>query len=81
MKNMNKIKVYSTSSCSYCVALKFYLKSHNIEFENIDISSSQELQNEMIEKSGQYEVPVLDINGQIILGFDKNKIDKLLDIK
>ena len=76
-----KIKVYSTKMCAYCVTLKQFLKQHNIEFENIDVSSDVKAQEEMIKKSNQMGVPVIDIDGEIIVGFDKEKITKLLKIK
>jgi glutaredoxin-like YruB-family protein len=75
------IKVYSTPTCPYCVTLKNFLKEKGFEFEDIDVSQSQELLNEMVEKSGQMGVPVVDINGQIVVGFDREKIVKLLNIK
>ncbi len=74
------VKVYSTPSCPYCVALKEFLKEKNIEFEDIDVSENEKAQKEMIEKSGQMGVPVVEIDGQIVVGFDKEKIIKLLDI-
>jgi len=61
--------------------VKEYLKSKNIGFENIDVSSSLGKVKEMIEKSGQMGVPVLDIESKIIIGFNKEEIDKALDIK
>ena len=74
------IKVYSTSSCPYCETLKQYLKEHNIEFEDIDVSQNKEALDEMVQKSGQMGVPVVDIDGQIVVGFDKEKICELLNI-
>jgi len=76
-----KIKVYSSPTCPYCVALKNYLKEKGFEFEDIDVSSDFQAAQEMIEKSGQMGVPVIDIDGQIIVGFDKEKVDKALGIK
>jgi len=76
-----KVKVFSTSMCPYCVTLKEFLKEHNIEFEDIDVSQDKAALDEMIEKSGQMGVPVVDIDGQIIIGFDKEKITQLLNIK
>ncbi len=61
--------------------VKDYLKSKNIEFKNIDVTTSQDLVKEMIDKSKQIGVPVLDIEGKIIVGFNKEEIDKALDIK
>jgi len=75
------IKVYSTPTCPYCVTLKNFLKEHNIQFEDIDVSQNEIAQKEMIENSGQYGVPVVDIDGQIIIGFDQDKIKKLLKIE
>lgn len=75
------IKVYSTPTCPYCVTLKNFLKERNIQFEDIDVSQNEIAQKEMIEKSGQYGVPVVDIDGQIIIGFDQDKIKKLLKIE
>ncbi len=75
------IKVFSTPFCIYCVSLKQFLKEHNIEFEEIDVSKDKVAQEEMIKKSGQMGVPVIEIDGEIIVGFDKNKIVELLDIK
>ncbi|MDD4990393.1 MAG: glutaredoxin domain-containing protein [Candidatus Pacebacteria bacterium] len=75
------IKVYSTEFCPYCVALKEFLKEQKITFEAIDVTENQKAQEEMIEKSGQMGVPVVDIDGEIIIGFDREKILQLLDIK
>ncbi|MFC1590311.1 glutaredoxin family protein [Candidatus Omnitrophota bacterium] len=72
------VKVYSTSTCPYCIKLKQYLKESNIEFEDIDVSSDTTKAQEMIDKSGQMGVPVVDIEGKIILGFDKGAISKSL---
>lgn len=74
------VKVYSTPSCPYCVTLKEYLKEHDIEFEDIDVSQDEKARDEMIKNSGQMGVPVADINGEIVVGFDKEKISKLLNI-
>jgi len=78
---MKKVLVYTTPTCPYCMKLKGYLKSNNIEFENIYVSANQEKVQEMIDKSGQMGVPVVDIGGKIIVGFNKDEIDNTLDIK
>lgn len=78
---MPKVKVYSTPSCPYCFTLKEFLKEHNVEFKDIDVSQNKAELDEMIEKSGQMGVPVVNIDGQIVIGFDREKIVKLLDIK
>jgi len=76
-----QVKVYSTQTCPYCVTLKEYLKDNNIVFEEVDVSFDAKLQQEMIDKSGQMGVPVVDIDGQIVVGFDRDKIMQLLKIK
>ena len=76
-----KVRVFSTPTCPYCVTLKEYLKENNIKFEDIDVSKDESALDEMMEKSGQMSVPVVDINGQFIIGFDKEKISQLLNIK
>ncbi len=81
MDKLNKkIKVYSTPDCAYCWTLKELLKKYDIEFEEVDIFSNQEAKEEMIKRSGQKEVPVLEVGGQIIVGFDKKKILEALGI-
>ena len=78
---MAKIKVYSTITCPYCVALKEFLKEKGFQFEDIDVGQDEKAAQEMIEKSGQMGVPVVEIDGEIVIGFDKEKISKLLGIK
>lgn len=81
MVQKHKVKVYSTKACPYCVMEKDFLKAHKVAFEDIDVSANQEAANEMIEKSGQMGVPVTDVDGEIVVGFDKEKLKKLLGIK
>ncbi len=75
------VKVYSTTSCPWCYKAKDYLKSIKVPFEDINVGENQDAANEMVEKSGQMGVPVLDVNGTIIVGFDKAAIDKALGKK
>ena len=75
------IKVYSTPTCPYCVTLKKFLKEKGVEFADIDVSADEKELQEMIDKSGQMGVPVVEINGQIVVGFDRDKILELLNIK
>lgn len=72
---MNNIIVYSTKTCPYCIMVKEYLKLKQIEFKEIDVSENVDGAMEMIKKSGQQGVPVLDVNGKIIVGFNKVEID------
>ena len=75
------IKVYSTLTCPYCITLKNFLKERGVQFEDIDVSSDLKAQEEMIKKSGQLGVPVVDIDGEIVVGFDKERICQLLKIE
>jgi len=78
---MNKeVKVYSTPTCPWCIRIKQFLKDNNITFEDIDVSDNQQAAEEMVQKSGQMGVPVLDISGEIIVGFDKERIKTALGI-
>ena len=75
------VMVYSTATCPYCVMVKDYLRQHKIQFEDVNLSNDRDRIEEMINKSGQTGVPVLDINGQIIVGFDRNAIKNALNLK
>jgi len=76
-----KVKVYSTPTCPYCVRAKQFLKDNNVVFEEVDVAADQQAGEEMVKKSGQMGVPVLDIEGEIIVGFDKDKIRQALGIQ
>lgn len=72
------VKVYSTPSCPWCTVAKNYLASKKVSFEDVDVSRNREAAIEMVQKSGQRGVPVLDINGSIVVGFDQAMIERLL---
>jgi len=75
------VKIYSTPTCPYCVTLKNFLKDKGVEFEDIDVSQNQKELEEMVQKSGQMGVPVVNIDDQIVVGFDRDKICQLLKIE
>ena len=75
------IKVYSTNSCPWCVKAKNYLKANGFEYTDCNVQVDAEARKEMLMKSQQMGVPVLDINGKIIVGFDKAAIDQALNLK
>lgn len=75
------IKVYSTESCPWCVKAKQYLKSKNIEYIEVNVGEDMEGREEMIKLSGQMGVPVINIDGKIIVGFDKMAIDEAINTK
>ena len=76
-----RVKIYSTPTCPYCHMAKDFLKENGISFEDIDVAQNHEAAHEMVEKSGQMGVPVIEINGKIIIGFDREAIKKELGLK
>ncbi len=75
-----RVAVYSTPACPWCHIAKEFLKENNVKFEDIDVSQDREAAMEMIEKSGQRGVPVIEIDGEMIAGFDKEKISEKLGL-
>ena len=78
---MPKVKVFSTPTCAYCITLKEYLKKNNISFDDIDVSKDEKELEEIVKKTNQMGVPVVKIDGEFVVGFDKKKIDELLKIQ
>ena len=72
------VKIYSTQTCPYCVMAKDYFKQKNVAYEEFDVSADEKAREEMLNKSHQMGVPVIDINGIIIVGFNRMEIDKAL---
>ena len=75
---MTGITIYSTTVCPWCVKLKGYLKEKGVSYKEIDVSKDREAARKMVEQSGHMGVPQMEINGKIIVGFDKAAIDKEL---
>ncbi|MBN1043940.1 MULTISPECIES: glutaredoxin family protein [Clostridium] len=73
------VKVYTTDSCPWCVKVKNYLKSKSVDFEELNVQEDMIAREDMVKKSKQMGVPVLDINNTIIIGFDKPSIDEALN--
>ena len=78
MKNHN-VTIYSTPTCHYCVMAKDYFKKNGVEYKDIDVSRDQNAAREMITKSGQMGVPVVDIDGNILVGFQPETFKSLLN--
>jgi len=72
------VTMYSTPTCGYCRMAKNYLKEKNVPFTEYNVATNSEKAQEMVRKSGQMGVPVLDVNGKIIIGFDRGAIDQAL---
>lgn len=76
-----KVVVYSTEMCPWCHRLMDWLKENEIDFEEVDVGKDRNRAIEMVEKSGQMGVPVADIDGEIVIGFDLPRLKKLLNVK
>lgn len=76
-----KVIIYSTPRCVYCNMAKEFFKANNVPFENVDVSTDATRRQEMIDKSGQMGVPVIQIDNDLIIGFNKPKVAQLLGIK
>jgi glutaredoxin-like YruB-family protein len=77
---MQEVKIYTTPTCSYCQQAKAFFKEKNVEYTEYDVSQDAQKQQEMIERTGQMGVPVIQIGDEYIIGFDKNKISQLLGL-
>lgn len=78
---MKKIRIFSSPSCPYCHLLQEYLKEKGVKFEVLDVSKDEEALKELKEKTGALSIPVVEIEEEIIIGFDKAKINSSLKIK
>ena len=76
-----KIKLYTTSYCVYCKLAKNFFNKNKIAFEEIDIAEDEDALNYRVKKSGQMSVPVIEVDGQMIVGFNETKLKKLLGVK
>ena len=79
-KKQPRVIVFSTPSCSFCNMAKKYFREKGIKFKDVDVSRDQTAARDMVRRSGQSGVPVIDIGGKVIVGFDRPKINKLLGI-
>jgi len=81
MNGNKRVVVFSTPSCPHCNTAKRYLKENKIRFKDVDVSKDRAAAFDMIRKTGQQGVPVILVNNRPIVGFDRNKINRMLDIK
>jgi len=81
MDNQPRVIVFSTPTCSFCNMAKKYFRERGIRFKDVDVSRDPTAARDMLRRSGQSGVPVIDINGKIVVGFDRPKIDKYLGLK
>ena len=80
-KKVKQVTVYTTPTCSWCVTLKSYLNKNKIRYSEIDVSKDDSAAQEMVRRSGQQGVPQTLISGEMVIGFDKAKINRLLEIE
>jgi glutaredoxin 3 len=80
-KKQPRVIMFTTPTCTYCTAAKRYLRQNRIKFREVDVSRDQAAARDMMRRAGSMGVPVLDIGGKIVRGFDRAKINQLLDIK
>ena len=76
-----EVKIFTTAACPYCKKAKAYLDEKGIKYQNVDISENPEAVEEMVSLSGQMGVPVIVIDSNVIVGFDKEALDNALNIK
>lgn len=79
-KTPKRVIVYTSPTCTWCNTIKSYLRKHNIRFREVDVTKDPNAAQELVKRSGQQGVPQTDINGQIVVGFDQNKLNQLLEI-
>jgi len=77
---MKNVIIYSTPSCGWCVRAKEYFKEHEVNYTEKDVAANEVSRAEMLEKSGQMGVPVIDVEGEIVIGFNETRLAELLEI-
>ena len=78
---MADVTIYTTPTCVYCKAAKEFFGENKIEYQEKNVAEDEQARDTMIEKSGQLGVPVIDVNGKIVIGFDEAKLSELLSLK
>lgn len=78
---MAQVKIYTTPTCVYCKMTKEFFKQNNVQYEEKNVATDAAARDEMIAKSGQMGVPVVEIDGKMIIGFDQPKLKELLGIQ
>ncbi len=75
------VTIYTTPTCVYCKIAKDYFKKNNVEYLELNVATNEKARETMVEKSGQMGVPVIDIDGNIVIGFDENTLAQILKLK
>lgn len=74
------VKMYTTPTCVYCKMTKDFFAKNNVQFEEVNVAVDAKAREEMVQKSGQLGVPVIDVDGEIVVGFDQEKLSELLHL-
>ncbi len=77
---MKKVAIYTTNTCTYCKMAKEFFDQNKIEFEEYNVGTDTEKRAEMVEKSGQLGVPVITVDSEVVVGFDKGRLEELLGV-
>ncbi|MGQ9850558.1 MAG: glutaredoxin family protein [Aggregatilineaceae bacterium] len=80
-KKQKRVIIFTTPSCPHCNHAKRYLRERGIHFRDVDVSRDPAAARDMVRRSGQQGVPVIDIGGKIVIGFNKAEVDRLLDLR
>jgi glutaredoxin 3 len=80
-KKQKRVIVFSTPTCTYCNQAKRYFRERGVRFRDVDVSKDADAARDLVRRSGQQGVPVIDIGGKIVVGFNRPEIDRLLDLK
>lgn len=76
-----EVKIYTTPTCAYCRMTKAFFEKNNIQYQELNVASDLKAREEMIHVSGQLGVPVITVDGEIVIGYDPEELSRLLDIK
>ncbi|NJN26032.1 MAG: NrdH-redoxin [Cyclobacteriaceae bacterium] len=80
-KPTKRVTVYTTPTCPWCTTVKNFLKKHGVRYTEINVAADQSAAQAMVSKSGQQGVPQTEINGEMVIGFDQSKLNRLLELK
>lgn len=81
LNHMKKVSIYSTPSCTYCSQAKEFFKANNVPFDEFNVAADQAKRTEMVTKTGQMGVPVIMVDDEVIIGFDRTRLIELLGIQ
>ena len=80
-KPSKNVTIYTTPTCPWCTTVKNFLRKHGVRYSEVDVASDQSAAQSMVSKSGQQGVPQTEINGEMVIGFDQAKLNRLLELK